>query len=385
MSRDILLTLIDPDPNNARQTFDESTIAELAQSIDASGLAVPIMLRPVGDRFTIVHGERRFRAVKSLDWQTIPADVHDIDADAASWLGLVENVQRADLSPIEEAKAYQAKLSTGITQSELGRRIGKTQSHIATKLRFLTLPTEVQQALQTQVISEGHAKQLLRLKSDKARLKMCENVISLSLSVAALTKEVDDAIELERLEVIIQNGINDLDKIDKDWRERDFIPDTPEALVWWKFKQNGSIPRHAEPYPEEHMPDVYAPPIEVRRININMIGRAIYDWRDQRNDEVGEWYAKILGTMPPIAVYQDKHGYVLADGFYRLKAAVLSGNTDIECRVYATPAGEVAKRTAFLYGVAANSMHGMNSLPSEKHIRDANFRKMKDRMTKYVT
>lgn len=163
MSRDILLTLIDRDPNNARQTFDETGIAELAQSIAASGLAVPILVRPSGDRYTIVHGERRYRAVQSLGWATIPAEVRELDSESASWLALVENVQRSDLSPIEEAQAYQAKLATGITQTELGQRIGKTQSYIATKLRFLRLPSFVQAGIQLGKISEGQAKQLLRL------------------------------------------------------------------------------------------------------------------------------------------------------------------------------------------------------------------------------
>lgn len=210
MSRDILLTLIDPDAANARKHFPTVSLAELAASIGASGLAVPILLRPAGDRFLIVHGERRFRAVKSLGWQTIQADVRDIDADAASWLALVENVQRADLSPIEEAQAYQAKLSMGITQSELGRRIGKTQSHIATKLRFLTLPAQVQQALQEEVISEGHAKQLLRLKGEDHQLRICAKVIAEKMSVAELAKMMDDAIECEKLEDEIRQALDNL-------------------------------------------------------------------------------------------------------------------------------------------------------------------------------
>jgi len=164
MSRDINLNLIDPDQRNARKHFDEAAIMELAQSIKASGLAQPIMVRPVGDRFTIVHGERRYRAITSLGWATIPADVRDIDEETASWLALAENLQRADLSPIEEAQAYQVKLASGITQSELGRRLGKTQSYIAQKLRLLTLPDPIQHYIRVQTLTEGHARQLLRLK-----------------------------------------------------------------------------------------------------------------------------------------------------------------------------------------------------------------------------
>lgn len=165
MSRDIPTNLIDRDPDQPRQYFDPDALAELAQSIGATGLAVPILLRPAGERFIIVHGERRYRAVCSLGWATIPADVRDIAPDAAQWLALVENVQRSDLSPIEEARAYQARLAGGMTQEALGQKIGKTQSYIAQKLRLLTLPDPVLVLLDRKAITEGHARQLLRLKA----------------------------------------------------------------------------------------------------------------------------------------------------------------------------------------------------------------------------
>jgi ParB family chromosome partitioning protein len=164
MSRDILLNLIDPDPGQPRKHFDQAALDELAQSIKANGLAVPILLRPHNDRFVIVHGERRYRAAVSLEWETIAADVRDIAPEDARWLALVENVQRDDLSPIEEAQAYQDGLSDGLTQKALGERIGKTQSYIAQKLRLLKLPPPIQFYLNRKAISEGHARQLMRLK-----------------------------------------------------------------------------------------------------------------------------------------------------------------------------------------------------------------------------
>lgn len=164
MSHDIPLNLIDADPNQPRKHFDAMAIDELAQSIEANGLAVPILVRPAGERFVIVHGERRYRAATLLGWETIPANVRDIDPDAASWLALVENVQRADLSPVEEAIAYQERIAQGMTQTELAKRIGKTQSYIAQKLRLLKLPDPVRFYLDQKAISEGHARQLLRLR-----------------------------------------------------------------------------------------------------------------------------------------------------------------------------------------------------------------------------
>jgi ParB/RepB/Spo0J family partition protein len=210
MSHDILLSLIDADPNNARKTFDDAAIAELAASIVASGLAVPILLRPVGDRYIIVHGERRYRAVRSLGWPTIPADVRDIDAEAASWLGLVENVQRADLSPIDEAHAYQGRLAAGVTQSELGRRIGKTQSYVAQKIRLLKLPVHLQDHLASQTISEGHGRQLLRLKNESHQATLCTRVIAEHLPVSELSKMVDEVLSIEALSV---SSPGDLDTV----------------------------------------------------------------------------------------------------------------------------------------------------------------------------
>lgn len=203
MSRDILVNLIDPDPDQPRKHFDEAGIQELAQSIKANGLAVPILLRPNGERFFIVHGERRWRAAQLLGWESIPAEVRDISQDEGRWLALVENVQRADLSPIEEAQAYQARLSEGLTQEQLGQRIGKTQSYIATKLRLLKLPDEIQQTIEAGQITEGHGKQLLRLAEYplvQRGLGWQVNYYSVSVhSLQAMVTRILDHIEMVNL------------------------------------------------------------------------------------------------------------------------------------------------------------------------------------------
>ena len=166
MSRDILLSLIDPDPDQARKVFDAGRLDELAQSMAASGQAVPVLLRPGQDgRFLLVHGERRWRAAHLLGWETLRAEVQDLPPDQVRWLALVENLQRADLSPIEEAQAYQAALAGGLTQRALGQKVGKSQSYIAQKLRLLTLPEPLQFYLDRGALTEGHARQLLRLRN----------------------------------------------------------------------------------------------------------------------------------------------------------------------------------------------------------------------------
>jgi ParB/RepB/Spo0J family partition protein len=215
MSRDILISLIDPDPAQPRKWFDPGKLEELAASVGANGLAVPILLRPNGERFVIVHGERRWRAAQLAGWQTIPAEVKELDPLEAGWLALAENIQRSDLSPIEEAQAYQERLATGITQEALGQRIGKTQSYIAGKLRLLKLSEPIQQLIKQGLITEGHAKQLLRVKSEYHQNHMAKMTAIFSASVADLKIGVDALLEIEEAEQMISRGFGTADDMEK--------------------------------------------------------------------------------------------------------------------------------------------------------------------------
>lgn len=222
MSRDIEVALIDRDEQQPRKHFDETQIAELAQSIAASGLIQPIMVRPAGGRYVIVHGERRFRACVSLGWQQIPATVAEIDDETVMWWALIENIQRADLSPIEEAEAYQRALSSGITQAALGEKVGKSQSHIASKLRLLGLPPYIREGIAKGRITEGHAKQLLRLKGNSEALMTLYGV-ACDFSVAETKTIVDRAFAIIDLMAAIQA---------QNWGQADAIlvtlPDAPQ-------------------------------------------------------------------------------------------------------------------------------------------------------------
>jgi ParB/RepB/Spo0J family partition protein len=165
VSHDTRLDLIEPDPEQPRKVFDEQRLQELAQSMATNGLAVPILLRPAPEgRYIIVHGERRYRAAQRLGWDSIPAEVRELSSDEAHWIFLVENVQRSELSPIEEARTYQLRLAQGLTQAPLAQRIGKERSYIAQKLRLLTLPAPIIVFLERRALTEGHARQLLKLR-----------------------------------------------------------------------------------------------------------------------------------------------------------------------------------------------------------------------------
>lgn len=190
MSRDIPITLIDPDPDQPRRHFDETTLQELADSLVANRQIVPITVRPVGERFVIVQGERRWRAAQLAGLATLRAEVSDIAPDAAYLLALIENLQRNDLTPLEEANAYERLLAGGYNQTSLGQRIGKSQSYIAQKLRLLKLPVEVQTALDEGKLSEGHARQLLRLEETGARVELAQHALGDSWTVDHLWHDV---------------------------------------------------------------------------------------------------------------------------------------------------------------------------------------------------
>ena len=239
MSRDILLSLIDPDPDQPRQHFDQAAIDELAQSIAANGLAVPVLVRPVaGERFMLVHGERRWRAVSQLGWQTIPAEVRDLTIDESRWLALVENVQRADLSPLEEARAFRARLDEGLTQAELARRIGKSQSYIAHKVRLLTLPSEVQDAVAARQLSEGHARQLLRLHKD---------ALPHEWIIGAARQCLREAWSVRRLE--LQIAFELMVNVPRQWGEVD--------TVGYTFKDLVQLEKRLAPGASEFMPELH--------------------------------------------------------------------------------------------------------------------------------
>lgn len=171
-------------PNQPRKTFDEDKLAELADSIRQNGVLQPILVRRKGQKYEIVAGERRYQASKLAGLKEIPAVVREIDDDKVFQLALIENLQRSDLSPIEEAKGYKKLLtSRSLTQEELAKILSKSRSAIANTLRLMDLPVEVQHMMEQGLLTAGHARAILAVPSEEGRIKLAKKVVTESLTV----------------------------------------------------------------------------------------------------------------------------------------------------------------------------------------------------------
>ena len=175
---------ISPNPHQSRQSFGESELAELAQSVKEKGVIQPILVTKTNDGFQLIAGERRWRAAQKAGLDKIPALIRDVSPAEALQIALIENIQRQDLNPIEEAAAYQELLQRfNFTQDALSARIGKNRTTIANFLRLLKLPDDVQRDLIDGRLSAGHARVLVSVDSPSTQRKIRDLVIKGSLSV----------------------------------------------------------------------------------------------------------------------------------------------------------------------------------------------------------
>ena len=179
--REIEVSRIRPNPNQPRIQFDEAGIEELAQSIAERGVLQPILLRPEGDGFQIIAGERRWRAAQRAQLHTMPAIIREIDEATTAEIALIENIQREDLNAIEEAEAYRQLIQRhGHNQDDVGKLVHKSRSHIANLLRLLDLPAFVKQSLLQGDISMGHARAVAAAPDPEALTK---DIVAKGLSV----------------------------------------------------------------------------------------------------------------------------------------------------------------------------------------------------------
>jgi ParB family transcriptional regulator, chromosome partitioning protein len=179
--REIEIARIRPNPNQPRQQFSEESLGELADSIAERGVLQPILLRPDGENYQIIAGERRWRAAQRARLHTIPAIVRDIDESTMAELALIENVQREDLNAIEEAEGYRQLIQQhGHTQEDIGRIVHKSRSHVANLLRLLDLPEFVKQSLLQGDISMGHARAVATAPNSE---ELTREIVAKGLSV----------------------------------------------------------------------------------------------------------------------------------------------------------------------------------------------------------
>jgi len=184
-----------PNRFQPRIKFSESEVLALADSIKNHGVIQPILVRPIGDKFEIIAGERRYKASVMAGLKEIPAIVRQLDDKQSAELALIENVQRKDLTPIEEALSYKKILDMGyLTQEQLALKLGKKQSTIANKLRLLNLDEDVQNALLYEKISERHARSLLKLDKEDQK-EMLKRIINERLTVRQTDLEIQKLLE----------------------------------------------------------------------------------------------------------------------------------------------------------------------------------------------
>ena len=197
------IDLIDPNPDQPRSRFTESALDELAQSIIANGIVQPILVRRKGERYEIVAGERRWRAAQRAGLRRIPAAVKDVSDDKLLELALIENIQREELNPIEEASAYRKLIEKlGLTQEAVATSVGKDRTLITTSLRLLKLPDDIQRLIEEGKLSAGHGRALLLTDDLTLQRRVARLIIERSLSVREAERHVRNSGHTRRRSII---------------------------------------------------------------------------------------------------------------------------------------------------------------------------------------
>lgn len=183
-SDEVPIDMVQPNPNQPRTNFNKDELEELSESIKKNGLLQPILVREKDGKYEIIAGERRWQASKLAGMNKVPIRIRDVDDDETIALALIENIQRSDLNPIEEAYGYRRMMERGkMTQSQVAQAVSKGRSTVANALRLLELPEEAQQLLFEEKITAGHARAILSIPSKEGRAKLTEKLVKDTLSV----------------------------------------------------------------------------------------------------------------------------------------------------------------------------------------------------------
>lgn len=244
-----------PNQYQPRTVFDEGKINELAQTLRTHGMIQPIVIRKLDDdQYELIAGERRLRAAEMLDWESIPAIVRSLNDTETASIALIENIQREQLSVIEEAHAYKKLIKLHeLTQEALAQRLGKSQSTIANRLRLLNLPDKVQGALLNKKILERHARALIKLKEEDIQLQFLQRIIEEDLNV----RETDELIK-QYLEKSNKKPV----KQQRKWVSKDIRIATNTIKQSLKMISDAGIDVEAE---EEDLDDFYQVTIRIKK------------------------------------------------------------------------------------------------------------------------
>lgn len=261
MEKEIIEVSLDdiiPNRFQPRLSFDEDELNGLAKSIRQHGIIQPLVLRKVGNKYEIIAGERRYKASFIAGLTKVPAVVIDLNDNESAEVAIVENIQRKNLSALEEAKSYKKLLDRGyLTQEELAGRMGKTQGAISNKLRLLNLTDEVQEALLNNEISERHARSLLRIDNPEDQVEVLRTIIRERLNVRDTDRLIDSLKQTEELEPVRsvgrtlggskKNTIIDFETLFNETYGYDNKPATPETPA---IEKNDYLEIEDKKYPE---------------------------------------------------------------------------------------------------------------------------------------
>lgn len=208
-AEELKLSDLEPNRGQPRKDFDDETLAELADSISQHGILQPLLVRPIfGGGYQIVAGERRWRAARMAGLTTVPAIIRELDDEQVMEIALIENLQREDLSPLEEAMGYQSLMdSYDMTQEEVAKIVGKSRSAVANVLRLLKLPEEVQSLIRSGQVSAGHGRALLSFPEDAEKIAVAKRVIEEDLSVREVERLAQKANEVPKKKDVKPRGI----------------------------------------------------------------------------------------------------------------------------------------------------------------------------------
>lgn len=244
MEKEIIEVALDdiiPNRFQPRLAFDEKGLNELAESIRQHGIIQPLVLRKVADKFEIIAGERRYKAAYIAGLTKVPAVIIDLNDNESAEVAIVENIQRRDLSPIEEAKSYKKLLDRGyLTQDQLATRMGKTQATISNKLRLLNLDEKVQDALLNNKISERHARSLLKIEDKEEQKNILDQIITNKLNVRDTEKLISEKLGENTNNFVSVSNISNLVQDEKEEETVEFPKYINDETINSTMPGNGS-------------------------------------------------------------------------------------------------------------------------------------------------